>query len=227
MSQPPASIPAAERRRLRRHQFFTDHGIFRELFYANFHRIAPGVFRSAQPSPRQLRRWHARYGIRTVLNIRAPAPHEPHYRLQQEVCDALGMIHLPLHGFGSRDLPRRADLLAAIATLRELEGPLLIHCKSGADRAGFISVLYLHLFAHVPIAQAGRQLRLWPFGHIRHANTGILDCFFESYQRAAAAHPGLSLQDWIEKDYDREAVLKSFRPWYRLDWLTDRLLHRE
>ena len=70
-------------------------------------------------------------------------------------------------------------------------------------------------------------MRLWPFGHIRHANTGILDWFFTCYRHATVARPGLTLRDWIAQDYDRETVLKSFRPWYRLDWLTDRLLRRE
>ncbi|MHB1280647.1 MAG: protein tyrosine phosphatase, partial [Acidithiobacillus sp.] len=96
-----------------------------------------------------------------------------------------------------------------------------------ADRAGFISVLYLHLELGIPLSEAQRQLRLWPFGHIRHANTGILDWFFISYREAAARQPGLTLRDWIKDGYERERVLKNFRPWYRLDWLTDRILHRE
>ena len=216
-----------ERRRYRRHQFWTDHGIFREWFYANFHEMAPGVFRSAQPSPRQLRLWHKRHALRAVLNLRAPAPREPHYRLEQEICDATGMQHIVLHGFGSRDLPEKERLLAAMDLLTELPNPFLLHCKSGADRAGFMSVLYMHLVLEQPIAEAQKQLRLWPFGHIRHANTGILDWFFTSYRLALANEPGLTLRQWVERDYDREALLKSFRPWYRLDWLTDRLLHRE
>ena len=226
MKHPLVLLPD-ERRRYRRHQFWTDHGIFRELFYANFHEIAPGVFRSAQPSPVQLRHWQQQHGLCTVLNLRAPAPHEPHYRLEQETCDALGMTHLTLHGFGSRDLPEREKLLAAIEVLDQLPKPFLLHCKSGADRAGFISVLYLHLVLGIPLSEAQRQLRLWPFGHIRHANTGILDWFFISYHDAAARQTGLTLRDWIKDGYERERVLKNFRPWYRLDWLTDRILHRE
>ena len=223
----PVLLRPDERRRFRRHQFWTDHGIFREWFYANFHIIAPGAFRSAQPSPAQLRHWQERYGLRAVLNLRAPAPSEPHYRLEQETCDAMGIEHMVLQGFGSRDLPERDKLLAGMDFLEHLPHPFLLHCKSGADRAGFVSVLYVHLVLKVPIAEAQRQLRLWPFGHIRHANTGVLDWFFICYRRAVETEPDLTLRRWVERDYDRTAVLQSFRPWYRLDWLTDRLLRRE
>ncbi len=136
MKHPLVLLPD-ERRRYRRHQFWTDHGIFRELFYANFHEIAPGVFRSAQPSPVQLRHWQQQHGLCTVLNLRAPAPHEPHYRLEQETCDALGMTHLTLHGFGSRDLPERDKLLAGIEVLDQLPKPFL--CTANPGRIGLVS----------------------------------------------------------------------------------------
>ena len=136
MKHPLVLLPD-ERRRYRRHQFWTDHGIFRELFYANFHEIAPGVFRSAQPSPVQLRHWQQKHGLCTVLNLRAPAPHEPHYRLEQETCDALGMTHLTLHGFGSRGLPERDKLLAGIEVLDQLPQPfLLMQIRRRAVRCG-------------------------------------------------------------------------------------------
>jgi protein tyrosine/serine phosphatase len=34
-------------------------------------------------------------------------------------------------------LPQRETLLTLIETFREAEAPLLIHCKAGADRAGW------------------------------------------------------------------------------------------
>lgn len=229
---PSTSLSARDYRRFRRHQFWTDHGIFRELFYANFHEIAPGVFRSAQPSPAQLRAWHQQHHFRTVLNIRAPGPHEPHYRLEQDICEQLGIRHLPLQGFGSRDLPARDRLLAALDLFPRIEKPLLIHCKSGADRAGLIAALYTWEVCGWPLEEARRQLRLWPYGHIRHANTGILDWFFVQVREAAQGQAAqerenFDLRRWVTEDYDREALLRSFRPWYRLDWLTDRILRRE
>ncbi|MEL5849061.1 MAG: protein tyrosine phosphatase [Candidatus Igneacidithiobacillus chanchocoensis] len=222
-----SSLSPEETRRFRRHQFWTDHGIFRELFYANLHEVAPGLFRSAQPAPWQLQRWQAMHHFDAVLNIRAPAPEEPHFRLEQDTCDALAIRHLPIHGFGSRDLPRRESLLAFLDQIPTLPPRLLVHCKSGADRAGFISTLLLHQRYAVPLGEARAQLRLWPYGHIRHANTGILDWFFTRAVAELAQRPGLNLRTWVATDYDRDEMLRSFRPWYRLDWLTDRILRRE
>ncbi len=222
-----SALSRAETRRFRRHQFWTDHGVFRELFYANLHEVAPGLFRSAQPAPWQIRRWQEAHRFDAILNIRAPAPSEPHFRLEQDACDALGIQHLPIHGFGSRDLPRREPLLRFLDQIPTLPPRLLVHCKSGADRAGFIATLLLHQRYAVPLTEARAQLRLWPYGHIRHANTGILDWFFERAVAELTQKPGMSLRSWVEMEYDREEILASFRPWYRLDWLTDRILRRE
>ncbi|MDD3759297.1 MAG: protein tyrosine phosphatase [Acidithiobacillus sp.] len=222
-----SQLDRAETRRYRRHQFWTDHGIFRELFYANFHEIAPGLFRAAQPAPWQLSQWQAQHHFDAVLNIRAPAPEEAHFRLEQDACDVLGIAHLPIHGFGSRDLPQKDSLLAFLDQIPELPPRLLVHCKSGADRAGFICVLLQHQRYGMPWEEARKELRLWPYGHIRHANTGILDWFFACLQADLRQEPGLTLRDWVATRYDREQMLASFRPWYRLDWLTDRILRRE
>ncbi|MEM9123996.1 MAG: protein tyrosine phosphatase, partial [Pseudomonadota bacterium] len=48
--------------------YFGDHAIFRML-YLNKHTVAPGVFRSAQPSPGHIRQF-AKDGIKTVVNLR-------------------------------------------------------------------------------------------------------------------------------------------------------------
>ncbi|MEM8786431.1 MAG: protein tyrosine phosphatase, partial [Pseudomonadota bacterium] len=48
--------------------YFGDHAIFRSL-YLNKHELAPGVFRSAQPSPGHIRTF-ADQGIKTIVNLR-------------------------------------------------------------------------------------------------------------------------------------------------------------
>ena len=59
---------------------------------------------------------------------------------------------------------------------------MLMHCKSGADRAGLMSVLYRFLHEGVPLKEAKKELSL-KYGHIRQAHTGILDYFFETLPR--------------------------------------------
>ena len=52
----------------------------------------------------------------------------------------------------------------------------MMHCKSGADRAGLMAALYL-LIAKQPAREAVKQLT-WKYGHVKQAKTGVLDAFF-------------------------------------------------
>jgi protein tyrosine/serine phosphatase len=200
---------------------FVDHGLFR-LAYLNRHRLSDTVWRAAQPAPRDLRAF-ARDGIRTILNLRGPRDCGS-YRLEDQTCAALGLrlINFTLH---SRAAPSKATLNAAARLLQEIEYPMLMHCKSGADRAGLMSVLYLHLKQGVPMAEAKEQLS-WRYGHFRSADTGILDVFFETYLRVNEATP-VPFLEWVNSDYDPEALRRSFVPSGIGSWLLATVLHRE
>ncbi|MCL9977362.1 tyrosine-protein phosphatase, partial [Klebsiella quasipneumoniae] len=80
-----------------------------------------------------------------------------------------------------RGAPHRDRILRLLGIWRSSPGPLLVHCKSGADRAGLASGLCL-LVEGRTAAEALRQLS-WRFGHVKQARTGILDAFFLRYQR--------------------------------------------
>lgn len=206
--------------------FLMDHGIFRSLFYSNFHQLSPRAFRSSQPSPRQLRSYFQHHRIRTVLSLRGMNLRQPFIRLEAEAC-AEHEVSMKAFTLRSRDLPTREEILALRHFLTQLEYPVLFHCKSGADRAGLMSVLYLHFQEGVPIVEARKQLRLWPFGHIRLANTGILDFFFDSYLAYEARHPEVDFLTWVDTVYDPKSLRQSFRPHLSLNWITDKLLRRE
>ena len=53
----------------------------------------------------------------------------------------------------------------------------LIHCKSGADRAGLMSALYLIIAKEQSAREAMGQLN-WKYGHVKAAKTGVIDAFF-------------------------------------------------
>ena len=105
--------------------------------------------------------------------------------------------------------------------LARAEEPILIHCKSGADRTGLVAGLWLLLQGR-PVSEAAAQLTL-RHGHIRQGKTGILDAFFAAYA-AAAPKPFL---DWLREDYDEAALRAAFQsqPW--ADRLLDGVLRRE
>ena len=87
-----------------------------------------------------------------------------------------------------------------------MRAPALLHCKSGADRAGLAAGLFV-LFEGGTARDALRQLSL-RFGHIRQAKTGILDAFFLRYQREAEGRK--PFLDWVREDYDEAALRRDF-----------------
>jgi protein tyrosine/serine phosphatase len=109
----------------------------------------------------------------------------------------------------SRFAPTREELRAAAELFDRVEYPILIHCKSGADRAGLMSALYLHLKEDVPMARAQRQLSL-RYGHSRLGRSGILDLFFDHYVEDNRRKPKAFL-DWVENVYDPEELTRAFQ----------------
>ncbi len=197
-----------------------DHGALRYL-WPNRHRVSDRAWRSAQPAPHQIRAF-ARAGGRTVISLRG-GRFFGSLPLEREACAREG---LAFHVFvlRSRSLPTREELAAADRLFATIEYPVLFHCKSGADRVGFMSALYLVLAEGVPVSEARDQLAL-RFGHIRQGKTGVLDAFFDAYERETGGR--LPLRDWIRTRYDRAAVLASHTATGWATLLTDRVLRRE
>lgn len=198
-----------------------DHGVFR-LAYLNLHKVSDKLWRAAQPAPHQLARLRDR-GLRTVVYLRGGREHGS-WQLQKECCDALGLTLVDFV-VRSRAAPDKETMLRAREFFASLHYPALVHCKSGADRAGFVSALYLLVHEGRSADEALRQLSL-AYGHFRFAKTGILDAFFEAYRDEGEAQ-GLSFEDWVETRYDPERLAREFKPGLLSDILVDKVMHRE
>ena len=199
-----------------------DHGVFR-LAYLNLHRVLGSLWRSAQPTPGQIEGLAREAGLRTVVVLRGGREHGS-WPLQREACERLGVALVDLV-VRSRGAPERETILRAQAVFGEIAYPALIHCKSGADRAGFVAALYLLLHEGRPLEEAARQLH-WRFGHFRFAKTGILDAFLERYRTEGEAR-GMAFVDWVRDVYDPEALEREFRPGLLSSLMADRVLRRE
>ncbi len=212
---------AGDRWRAWAHMLLADHGIFR-LAYLNKHRVGSGLLRSAQPAPHQIRRL-AREGVRTIVNLRGGREHGS-WSLEREACEREG-IRLVDFVVRSREAPSRETVLAVRDFLAGLEYPALVHCKSGADRAGLFAALYLVIHEGRPVTEAMGQLSL-RYGHFRFAKTGVLDAFFERY-RIEGESVGMPFLQWVEEVYDPQALLRDFRPSFWSDLVVDRIMRRE
>jgi protein tyrosine/serine phosphatase len=204
-----------------------DHGVFR-LAYPNRHRVGGGhaaglgLWRSSQPAPRDIA-WAKRAGIRTIVSLRGGREHGS-WQLQREACErhGLALVEFVLR---SREAPARETIRAAKAFFDGLEYPALVHCKSGADRAGLAAALYLILHEGRSAADAMRELSP-RYGHLRFAKTGILDAFLARYAADGEAR-GLTLLEWAETAYDPEALAREFRAGFWSNLLVDRIMRRE
>lgn len=131
----------------------------------NFHTVIAGeLYRSAQPSPQQIADYAKRYGIRTIVNLRGAAEDSAWYDEEIATSSKLGINHIDFGMLASRQLTAaQADELVAL--LKDAPKPILIHCRSGADRTGLVSVIYSQQIAGIPTHKAEQQLSLY-FGHV-------------------------------------------------------------
>lgn len=210
------------RRRAERDLVWADHGFLRAMF-SNFHWIEPGVMaRANQPSPQAVARY-AGMGIKTILNLRGRSD-TGYYELEREACARHGvnLIDLRMH---SREPPSRKQIYRAKEIFEAIQYPALMHCKSGADRAGVMAVLYKHLKMGLPVSEAVEQLRL-KYLHVKQGKTGVIDYFFERYLQESAAS-GKQFLQWVDEDYDQAEVKASFKGEWWANVLVDRVLRRE
>lgn len=204
---------------------FRDLGILR-LLWKNRRQFVPGAWRSNQPTPGDVR-WAAREGIRTIINARHDAGRHGGHALVREAALRAGLNYLTLESSPvfSREAPSREALLRAAEILREAQGPVLIHCKSGADRAGFLSALYRIVVEGHPVDEATAELTLRHL-HFARSKTGILDAVYAAYLAETVTNPKPFL-DWVREDYDPEAITTRFRAGFLSDLLDRFILRRE
>jgi protein tyrosine/serine phosphatase len=213
---------AADRRRTVLDHLWKDHAWLR-LGFSNAHWISDELVRTNQPWPFQLKAWKAR-GVRTVINLRGGF-HTSFRALEVDACARYG-LELVDFVVASRDVPTADKILAARRLFETIRYPALMHCKSGADRAGIMGVLYKHFRQGLPIREAIEQLSP-RYLHTKAGLTGVLDYIFDRYL-AEGEPAGLSFEAWVQTPaYDPVAIKADFRAGWWGTVLTERLLRRE
>lgn len=198
-----------------------DHGLLR-LGWRNRGVVSPGrLYRSSHPLPWQLVAQAKRLGLRTVINLRGPTGNGAD-ALSREAAARLGLdfIDLPLR---SRHAPTREQVLGLVEAFLGMAEPALVHCKSGADRAGFAAGVFV-LLSGGSAKDALAQLS-WRFGHLGRSRAGILRAFFLAYAREAEGRK--PFLDWLREDYDPVRLRRDHSSHRFSDLLNDRVFARE
>jgi len=196
----------SKRRQALWHYYLLDHAILR-TFWTNFAELAPGVYRSNQPTHKRWVQYKRDYGIEHVINLRGADDYSP-YLLEQESLSQLGINLIDVQIY-ARKPATREEMLRLIEALKTTPKPFLLHCKSGADRAGIASVLYMHLVEGEPLAKARRHLS-WRFLHLKFTMTGAVDFVLDEYERDTAEN-GMGFEEWVATVYDSKQVFAKFK----------------
>lgn len=184
---------------------FIDHAVFR-LVWSNLAPVVPGrVYRCNHPTPQRLARLTRKLGLKTLINLRGKTLSGSD-ALSREAAGKLGLDFYDM-AFESRGAPHRERILRLHGIWQQMQTPAILHCKSGADRAGLVAGLII-LFEGGTAAQALQQLS-WRFGHVKQSKTGVLDAFFLHYQREAEGRK--PFLDWVREDYDEVGLKRDFR----------------
>jgi protein tyrosine phosphatase (PTP) superfamily phosphohydrolase (DUF442 family) len=151
----------------------------------NLHAVQGGVvYRSAQLSAAATRSAVERYGIKSVLNLRGAHHGSDWYDAEIKTAGELGLAHYD-YPMSSKHFVGAERIAAILEIVRGAPKPLLIHCKSGADRTGLVAALYRYAEGGASATEADRELSL-AYGHFPYltSRSGAMDDSFWAYVRA-------------------------------------------
>jgi protein tyrosine/serine phosphatase len=159
-------------------------------FEGNLHAVSAGVlYRSAQLSKNELGSAVREYAIKSVLNLRGAHQGQSWYDDEIAASGELGLAHFD-YPLSSKRFVTNQQIEEILDIVRKAPKPLLIHCKSGADRSGLVAALYRLSETGASASQADQELSL-VYGHFPYltSRSGAMDDSFWAYveQTARAA----------------------------------------
>lgn len=169
-------------------------------FGTNFHVVIPGkVYRSAQPNAESLAEYHAKYGIKTVINLRGASEGHPWYDDEARAADELGMKLLDIDLHNSR-LPPLEALKRYVSELIDAEKPVLVHGRHGADRAAMAASIARLL--HGESLATAREEYAFKYGYLGMGLGDHLPSVVDLYEswltEAGGAHSPQRFRTWVD-----------------------------
>lgn len=122
------------------------------------------VYRSRQLTRPELTKVIEQHRIKSILNLRGENHGASWYRDEAAVAEAQQVQLADYQLSANRELASM-EVAELLALMRTLPKPMLIHCRSGADRTGLAAALYLFEVEGRSPQVAGGQLS-WLYGHM-------------------------------------------------------------
>lgn len=168
-----------------------------ELVTGNVREVESGVFfRSGQLSGAAFEQMIQRQNITTILNLRGAHPEDRWFAAESSVAEGYGVKYISIPLSTDRE-PGVEEMNRIAAILQKANGPILVHCNSGANRAGLVSAIYELAVQRRSPAEASGQLSIL-YGHFPWfgSRTAAMDRAFQKFaaqwdpdtNRAVAQH---------------------------------------
>jgi protein tyrosine/serine phosphatase len=152
------------------------------IWSGNFHAVVEGRFyRSGQLDKDGFSSAIETHHIRTILNLRGPEADQKWYQGELDAAREHGTQHYDV-GISAYRIVPAGKLDEIIAILRSAPRPILVHCKSGADRTGLVSALYRYAIQGQSSESAAQELSLL-YGHFPYlmSRSGAMDTTARAY----------------------------------------------
>jgi tyrosine-protein phosphatase SIW14 len=124
----------------------------------NVGRIAPGIYRGAQPVGNGYTTLK-KMGIRTVINLRTTES-------EKKKVEAAGMrsVEIPLGMFNNGDKNKVDKVVAIMAD--PANRPVFVHCRQGRDRTGIVVAAYRMKIERWPLTLAEAEMESFGFNDV-------------------------------------------------------------
>ena len=156
----------------------------------NFYAVDDGnLYRSAQLSPRKLKKIIQEHGIRTIINLRGENPDQDWWQNERAVAQELG-VEFHNIAMSANRFPSRDQLLKLLDLYDNAPRPLYIHCRGGRDRTGEAAAIYLLDQMDRSKKEALKQLSFTKYQHIER--------MYPNKRKLIKMWQG---RDWIENCY--------------------------
>ena len=198
-------------------KIITEEHNFLNLFWFNFHKVDEGVYRSAQLTPWRLKKIIKKYNIKTIINLRGNNKNYL-YKREEEICKEMGVEYFTVALLSrSPERIRKEELDKLVNILKTAKKPILFHCKAGADRTGFVAVLWHILNGRDKKWAIDKELRL-KYLFLPWSKAGKIKRVFELYDGKS------DFVEWFDKNREK---FKEFKSSKLGDFISDKVLRKE
>lgn len=159
--------------------------VSQKCYHNNFHVVEDGVmYRSAQPTAEDIKRYKDEYGIKTIISLKKKQPTKQWWIDETTESKKLGITHYDV-ALSSTMVAPMYRMIELTKLMRDVPRPVLVHCEGGSDRTGLAMALYFYTRKHMKPEKAESKGLSILYGHLPYfgAETANMSVSFNNFVR--------------------------------------------